>query len=235
MANQLSIRSYQPTRSGHSHPFHQLVLPLRGVISIEVEDFTGKVTPGECVVVKRQEMHHFAADAAAKFVVADLNELPDQMTSSDCIVFAISSPLFQYLAFIEEQLKFQINPNIENLMFQTFYQLLSEQQLVKKLEPRIRKVLAFMEDNLAEELSIEALAGIACLSATQFKKLFKQQSGQTVTEYLTKRRMEKAQALLLHTDYPIQAVAEAVGYSDLSAFSRRFSRYFGLPPSKVSH
>ncbi|POF56904.1 AraC family transcriptional regulator, partial [Vibrio vulnificus] len=49
-------------------------------------------------------------------------------------------------------------------------------------------------------------------------------------QYITALRMEKAKALLTHTDLPVQRVAEQVGYSDLSAFSRRFSRHFGLSP-----
>lgn len=235
MTNLLSIRSYSPKTCGHQHPFHQLVLPLRGVIDIKVESFTGKVTPGECVVVKKQEMHHFAADASAKFVVADLESLPEAILDSDCIVFSISSPLFLFLLFIEEQLKFQINHEIEDLMFRTFYQLLGQQKQVRKLEPRIRNVLAYIETHLDGDLSTQALANVACLSATQFKKVFKQQTGHTVTETLIKLRMEKAQALLLHTDYPLAIVAETVGYSDVTAFSRRFTRYFGLAPSKVSH
>ncbi|WP_419535300.1 helix-turn-helix domain-containing protein [Endozoicomonas sp.] len=42
--------------------------------------------------------------------------------------------------------------------------------------------------------------------------------------------MEKAKALLTHTDLPIQLIAERVGYNDVSAFSRRFTSHFGLSP-----
>ncbi|WED23679.1 helix-turn-helix domain-containing protein [Vibrio sp. JC009] len=235
MANLISIRSYSRQRKGHSHSFHQLVLPLRGVINIEVGSFSGKVTPGECVVVKSGEMHHFDADSEARFVVADLDNLPEQIAESDTIVLSISSPLLHFLNFVEEQLNYQVNKDIEGLMFDTFYQLMAQQRLVKPVQPRIRKVLEYMEAHLSEVLSVTILSGIANLSPTQFKTVFKQQTGQTVTQYITKLRMEKAQALLLHTDYPVQIVAETVGYTDLTAFSRRFSKYFGMPPSKFSN
>jgi len=53
------------------------VLPLRGVINIEVDTFKGKVTPGEYFVVNAGEIHHFAAEHEANFVVADFdNRLP---------------------------------------------------------------------------------------------------------------------------------------------------------------
>ena len=84
----------------------------------------------------------------------------------------------------------------------------------------------------AEQLQIKSLAKVAFLSETQFKKLFKQQTGMTVMEYVTKLRMEKAQALLTHTDYSLQIVGEKVGYSELSSFSRKFSQYFNLSPTQ---
>lgn len=49
-------------------------------------------------------------------------------------------------------------------------------------------------------------------------------------KYVTKLRMEKAQALLTHTDFPLQIIGEKVGYKEPSAFSRKFSHYFGLSP-----
>ncbi|MCT7655312.1 helix-turn-helix transcriptional regulator [Oceanimonas sp. NS1] len=53
-------------------------------------------------------------------------------------------------------------------------------------------------------------------------------------QYVTQKRMDKARALIQHTDYSIQLVAELVGYTDLSAFSRRFSQHFGMTPTRFS-
>ncbi|MDG3084876.1 AraC family transcriptional regulator [Vibrio hannami] len=234
MLNSLSIRSYSHQRKGHAHDYHQLVLPLRGAINIEVETFKGKVVPGECVIVKSGEMHYFNAESEAKFVVADLDTLPDSLGYSDTVVFSVSPPLFHFLGFVEAQLKHQLNNQVERLMFDTFYSVLAEQRLIRKRDPRVREVMDYIENHLAEPLSVPGLASVACLSPTQFKKVFKQQTEYTVSDYITKLRMERAQALLIHTDYPMQIVAESVGYSDLSAFSRRFSKFYGMPPSKIS-
>jgi AraC-like DNA-binding protein len=86
----------------------------------------------------------------------------------------------------------------------------------------------------AEPLQIKRLAESAFLSETQFKKLFKQHTGMTVMKYVTKLRMEKALALLTHTDYPLQIIGEKVGYKEPSTFSRKFSQYFGLSPTKFN-
>lgn len=236
MPNSLSIRSYTRQKRGHTHPFPQLVLPLRGSIRLDIEGaYEGKVTPGECVMIQTGTLHYFTADEQAKFVVVDLDCLPENLEHSTVSVFSISSPLMNYLLFIEAQLSYQRNPTMEQQMFALFFQLLGEQRMFKQLDSRVRNVLDYMEAHLSDALTIDDLAKIACLSATQLKVLFKKQTNHSVMQYLTKLRMERANALLLNTDYPMPVVAEKVGYQDPSAFSRRFSRHFGLSPSQVSH
>ena len=104
MKNKLFIRSYNQKRKGHAHNFYQLVLPLRGVINIEVDTYSGKVAPGECVVIKPNQVHHFTANSHARFVVADMCILPRSILSSKVPVFSITAPLICYLNFIEKQL-----------------------------------------------------------------------------------------------------------------------------------
>jgi len=232
MQNKLSIRSYSSKPVSHSHPFNQLVLPLRGVINITVENFNGKVAPGECVIVKRDQQHLFTANSEARFVVADMQQLPANLLSSNTVVFAINRSLIHYLNVIESQLENKINQQLEKLMFDMFYLLLSELTLLPKVDKRIAAVISFIEKNIAHSIQLKQLAAIACLSETQLKKNFKAQTNSTVMAYVSRIRMEKAQALLIHTDYPLQIIGEKVGYQDLSTFSRKFSQYFGLPPTK---
>jgi AraC-like DNA-binding protein len=235
MQNKLSIRSYNHNRRSHSHDFYQLVLPIKGVINIEVGVFSGKVAPGECVLINNNEMHHFTANSEARFVVAEAEMLPNNLTDYGQRVIAINLPLLSYLNFVEQQLEYQVNPVMERAMFQTFILLLAEQQPLPRLDKRIRAVLLCIEQTLSENITISGLAKIAYLSDTQFKKVFREQTGQTAIQYVTQKRMEKAKALLQHTDYSIQMIAENVGYSDVSAFSRRFSHCFGLTPTQFSH
>jgi len=235
MQNKLSIRSYNHNRKSHSHDFYQLVLPIKGVINIEVGVFSGKVAPGECVLINKNEMHHFTANREARFVVAETDMLPNNLTDSGQLVIAINAPLISYLDFVEQQLEYQVNPVVERGMFHTFLLLLAQQQPLPRLDKRIGAVLLHIEQKLSETITISDLAKIACLSTTQFKKVFREQIGQTAMQYVTQRRMQKAKALLQHTDYSIQMIAEHVGYMDLSAFSRRFSNYFGLTPTQFCH
>ena len=130
MQGNLSIRSYSTKPTIHAHDFYQLVLPLRGVISIQVGLFDGKVAPGECVIVKEKEEHLFTAKPEARFVVADMITVPENISTYQDVVFAVKKPLTLYLNFIEAQLEQQVNTVLEEAIYNTFYHLLSEHILL---------------------------------------------------------------------------------------------------------
>lgn len=234
MPSVLSVRAYSRVKQGHSHHFHQLVLPLRGSINLALKHFEGRVVAGECIVIQAGAHHSFTADSEAKFIVADLNDLPINLDQAQSFIFRINEPLSAFLDFVELQLKYQVNQSLEKKIVDTFYGLLAEQTLTKQYDWRIKNVVDLISDNLAHPYTIAELANIACLSPTQFKKLFKAQTGQTTMQFLGTLRMTKAQALLKHTDLPVSLVAEAVGYENSAAFSRRFSAFFGMAPSSLS-
>ncbi|NQZ92119.1 MAG: AraC family transcriptional regulator [Moritella sp.] len=235
MPNNLSIRAYTNQIRSHFHEFHQLVLPLHGAIDIKVGDYTGKVSFGDCVIIKAGQQHDFRADDAARFIVVDMENFPDNITGSSIAKFSINPPLLAYIQFIDKQLAHQVNKQLESTAFALFYQLLAQQACNERIDPRIAEVIHFIKQDISVLFSIEQLAKIACLSTSQYKKLFKQNMNMTTHKYITQLRMEKASALLAHTDLPIRIVAEQVGYQDLSAFSRRFSNYFGQSPKAFSH
>ncbi|EJN6826653.1 AraC family transcriptional regulator [Vibrio cidicii] len=235
MKDSLSIRAYTKQLQSHAHDdYHQLVLPVQGSIDIEMASFRGKVSVGECVVIASGTSHAFKADELARFIVADLSELPASLTQQEWLVFQLTPPMLSFLHFIEKQLEFQVDSGIESSILSVFNLLLQQQNGSKQIEPRIRAVQRHIAENLDQPLSIDRLAAVACLSPTQFKKRFKQNLSCSVLQYVTERRMEKAKALLTHTDLPVQLIAQQVGYSDLSAFSRRFSLHFGLSPRECA-
>lgn len=234
MPNCLTIRSYSKQKHHHSHDYHQLVLPVEGAIAIRVADFQGKVTVGECVVIRAGEEHQFSAEEAARFIVADMDILPTNMTLAAYSVFSITPPLLSYLFYVKAQLEFQVDGAMEQALLNMFYQLLERQTFHGRHDQRIHLVQSYIADHLAEHLTLDELAAIAYLSPTQFKKRFKQETGMTTFQYITQQRMLKAKALLTHTDLPVHRIEESVGYQDLSAFSRRFSVHFGLSPRALT-
>ncbi|MCR8631580.1 response regulator [Paenibacillus radicis (ex Xue et al. 2023)] len=93
---------------------------------------------------------------------------------------------------------------------------------------RIRQVI---EERLADSLTVSDIAESVYLSPTYVSLLYKQETGDTVYEYLTKVRIEKAKELLRDTTVKLYEVCYAVGYSDPSHFSKLFKKVTGFTPS----
>lgn len=228
--DKLSIRSYQPTINSHRHHYHQLVLPLYGVIEMSVNEEHYAVGVGHCAVIQAGCIHCFKAVIDARFLVADLNELPQNLLSIGTPFVSTSNALQLFCNFAEAQLRHRMNIDMEASMVQIFKQLLATQDFFPKIDPRITRVLELLATDLSITPSLNTLANHANLSTSQLKTLFKKHTGKTCGQYLLTLRMEKARALLANTDFPANLVAEKVGYLDQSAFSRRFNAYFGQTP-----
>lgn len=78
--------------------------------------------------------------------------------------------------------------------------------------------------------SIAELAAACNLSRRHLMRAFRQETGQTVGQYMRQLSMEKARHLLRHSDEPVAAVATAVGFTSVAAFSTAFRRANGDSP-----
>lgn len=96
----------------------------------------------------------------------------------------------------------------------------------------IEHVKTYIQENFMEEISIEKLAEVACVSPNYFSHMFKNEVGQNYKEYLTHIRMEKAVDLILNTDYPLYKIAETVGYNNTRTFVDAFKQVYNDSPTK---
>ncbi|RSX54400.1 AraC family transcriptional regulator [Bifidobacterium goeldii] len=95
----------------------------------------------------------------------------------------------------------------------------------------IDRVVSYITEHLAGDLSIDALAVIACMSRFHFAKTFKELTGDSPYDFVTRTRVEHAKYLLSLTDMPVAAVGRACGYSAPSTFCAMFRRETGASPS----
>ncbi len=232
MRENLSIRSYIPVSRTHSHDFHQVVVPLRGAIDISLNEFDGSIAVGHCVIIQKNVDHAFKAQPDARFLVADLRELPESARAVECPFATVSSAFKSFCLFADIQLSSQMDSDLEANMIAVFKRLLALQDFLPDIDRRISKALEYIENDIAQDHNLQKLADISALSVSQFKLLFNKYTGKTLSEYLIMLRMEKARALLANTDLPINLVAENTGYMNQSAFTRRFHAYHGISPSQ---
>ena len=96
----------------------------------------------------------------------------------------------------------------------------------------LRRARDHADRSYTRSLSLEEMAGIACLSKYHFLRLFKSTYGVTPMEYVSQRRIERAQDLLRATNLTVTEVCMAVGFSSLGSFSSRFRELVGENPSE---
>jgi AraC family transcriptional regulator len=96
---------------------------------------------------------------------------------------------------------------------------------------QIRKVMSHIETNLDGSISNNDLAAIARLSEFHFNVAFRQSVGHSPHEYIIRRRMERAQGLMLSTDKALSEIADECGLADQSHLTRLFRRHVGESPA----
>lgn len=91
-------------------------------------------------------------------------------------------------------------------------------------------VRAFVEDNLARDISLADMAGIAGLSRYHFLRVFKAATGETPHRYVLARRAERAKRMLRQTQLPLTDIAVATGFKSAPRFVRSFREVTGTTP-----
>jgi AraC family transcriptional regulator len=95
---------------------------------------------------------------------------------------------------------------------------------------RLRRVTEYVEANLAEPTTLADLATAAGLTRMHFAAQFRAATGQAPHEYLLRRRIERAQEMLIEGTTPLVEIALSVGFQTQSHFTSVFKRFVGQPP-----
>jgi AraC-like DNA-binding protein len=100
-----------------------------------------------------------------------------------------------------------------------------------ELLKHLRRARDLVDRDYAEPLDLDQLAQAAGLSKYHFLRCFTQTYRRTPAQYLTERRIERAQDLLRTTNLTVTEICHLVGYTSLGSFSSRFRELVGVPPS----
>ena len=124
---------------------------------------------------------------------------------------------------------------IDNLKISLFRQRQSAAEEPEHQEQEERTSTAitrYLQEHLAEEVSLSVLAEVFHLNPQYISQLFKNEIGVGFLAYLTNIRMEKAKKLLLSTSLSVADVAEQSGYADYRVFTKVFKKSEGSTPSQ---
>lgn len=115
-------------------------------------------------------------------------------------------------------------------------QLFNKQEIVKEstkveLFKRLSIARDYIQAYYVQDINLNELSRVACLSPYHFHRAFKNTFGITPKKYVTGLRIERAKWLLIHKSMSVQMVCHEIGFRDVSSFTRLFTAYTGMTPS----
>lgn len=98
-------------------------------------------------------------------------------------------------------------------------------------EARLRRVVQYIFDNPGGDLSLDALADIACMSRFHWHRVYHAMTGETCAQAVRRIRAHRAACWLVQRDWPIDEIAKRAGYDNSQSFARSFRKRFGMTPA----
>ncbi|WP_336789359.1 response regulator [Paenibacillus sp. MMO-177] len=96
----------------------------------------------------------------------------------------------------------------------------------------ITRVQQFVEERLSEDVSLQAIAEHVYLNPGYLSKLYKLETGENISDYLYRLRMNKSTYYLKNTHLKIQEICERIGYQNTSYFIKMFKKHFQVTPQE---
>ncbi len=99
-------------------------------------------------------------------------------------------------------------------------------------QDKIERAKRYIHDNFDQPVSLEEIANLVELSTNYFSNLFRETTGETFIDYMTRIRLDKAKDYLRENNYSLKEISFMLGYKDPNYFSRVFKKYFAMSPKQ---
>nr|WP_314499146.1 GyrI-like domain-containing protein [uncultured Chryseobacterium sp.] len=104
---------------------------------------------------------------------------------------------------------------------------------MKEYKIRLVKIIQYIDENLDTELSLETVSEVGSYSPFHFHRIFKLITGETLQQYISRKRTEKSAFYLsLRKNVPVKDIYLNLGFSSHSGFNKTFKKYYGKSPTE---
>lgn len=117
-------------------------------------------------------------------------------------------------------------------MFRSYCRLVRKHSMQGYSQP-IQKTIIRIDSDLTADLSLRALAQAQGINASYLSALFRRETGETLTDYVNRKRIELAVHLLSTTGLQVQTVAQHCGFADVHYFTKVFKKITGETPRQL--
>ena len=103
-------------------------------------------------------------------------------------------------------------------------------KLLESQQSLSQTIIDYIDHHYSEELNRKVLSDLVFISPDHLARIFKHETGKTLINYITDKRIEEAKKLLLNSNATVYIIADQVGYDNYSYFSKTFKKNTGLSP-----
>lgn len=133
----------------------------------------------------------------------------------------------------DEELMSLISNLLKIFTFLFKYYSKSNTAKLTKEEQLVKGIIDYINTNYSNpNLTMNDISKKFFLSQSYMNRIFKKETDITPIQYLDELKMKKAIELLNHKDFTIEQISDSIGYKNQFYFTRRFKKYYGMPPSK---
>ncbi len=246
----------------HWHTAMEIIMPIENTYAVGMNKMAYSLKVGDILIIPPGELHALYAPSTGSRIVMlfDATLLGNVKGFSGILPLLmqpriISKDTAPDIYDAQKNLLFQIrdeytgnNPlreaAIYALIIQMFVNIGRNHMDAETLFPLVRQgkqkeyiekfnmIFDYIDKNYTEDLSLDAVSGVAGFSKFHFSRLFKQFTDMSFYDYLNQRRVRAAETLLLDPDIPITEIAMRSGFSSISTFNRVFKSVKECTPSE---
>ena len=237
----------------HAHDNYEILMFIKGDVRFIVEENMYNLDPYDVIVVKKHQLHRAYHNSCTHYYRIVLNISPSFFIENDCEVYenlftvitqdsgnkikadaVKKSGLYNVLMRIRDYSNnYQdiYTPIVRAGIIEVLF-LLNKIKLQAEAPTRnirFKEIIAYLNNHFTEDLSLDSLAKKFYISKYHLCHSFHHETGLTVYQYLTQKRLLLAKELLT-TGKTISEVAELAGFSSYSSFYRAYTNEFGISP-----
>lgn len=231
----ISLRSYGEAVRRHRHDYHQFVLPLHGVLELVTPVGDRPVGADTAVLIPAGMDHSFLARGDNRFAVVDVPaEQPLPERARDEPAFTPSPALRHQLALLEARAGHaEAGASSRHLWNALVFDTLETDAMAAAGACRFAAAVERIRADAS--VSVAELAASVGLSAARLHALFRRHAATTPGACILQARLEQGAHALVEDHRSIADIALDCGFSEHSAFTRAFTRVYGLSPSDYRH
>lgn len=248
---------YEP----HFHSAVEVILPLEGEVLVCVDETDYHIQAGEVMIIPAGITHslHMGEGSQRELILYEMNGV-FTLKEFSALRQMISRPVYLqaghpcqervralFFEIIEKHRSGALLRNMHNYaLLLEIYAILGENYLTSSAtaaemnslqrnlsgEDAFNRALDHLNKNYMDDMTLDSLAAYAGFSRYTLSRMFRQHTGSTFTQYLSKRRVDMAMELLATTRLPVTQVALQCGFNSIATFNRVFREVKGCTPTQ---